>query len=177
MLATFISTQVLPLQYSIYVGVLLSLAIYLVTSTREASVVRLVPVGGGMFREEPRPDGLWTTPSPCSRSPGASTSQPSGRSSGRSRPPREQRARRDPRSPGGKGRGRNRAFPDAGALRPASHGRGGNRLILAEVDPRFLAGLVETGAAAEIGRDNIFFATPVVWESLMEAIRAAEAGA
>jgi SulP family sulfate permease len=53
---------------------------------------------------------------------------------------------------------------------------GGNRLILAEVDPQFLAGLVETGAAAEIGRDNIFFATPVVWESLMEAIRAAEAG-
>lgn len=58
MLATFISTQVLPLQYSIYVGVLLSLAIYLVTSTREASVVRLVPVGGGMFREEPAPGRL-----------------------------------------------------------------------------------------------------------------------
>jgi SulP family sulfate permease len=51
----------------------------------------------------------------------------------------------------------------------------GNRLILAEVDPRLLAGLEETGGAAAIGRENIFLATPVIGESLMEAIQAGEA--
>ncbi|KAF5036778.1 hypothetical protein DSECCO2_571540 [anaerobic digester metagenome] len=51
-----------------------------------------------------------------------------------------------------------------------------NRLVLAEVDPRLLGGLEETGASAAIGRGNIFVATPVIGEALREAIRAAEAG-
>ncbi|BBL66964.1 SulP family inorganic anion transporter [Methanoculleus chikugoensis] len=176
MLATFISTQVLPLQYSIYVGVLLSLAIYLVTSTREASVVRLVPVGGGMFREEPAP-GRLVDDTLTVLSISGSVYFATLRAIERSLPSPE----------GAEGAVvilalRGRVEAGTGLFRMLERyarrvTAGGNRLILAEVDPRFLAGLVETGAAAEIGRDNIFFATPVVWESLMEAIRAAEAGA
>jgi SulP family sulfate permease len=49
----------------------------------------------------------------------------------------------------------------------------GSRLILAEVDPGLLAGLSETGATEVIGPENIFVATPVIGESIFEAIRAA----
>ena len=72
-----IASQVLPLQYSIYIGVFLSLAIYLLTSTREA-------------------------------------------------------------------------------------------------DPRLLAGLEGTGVMEVIGPENIYIATPVIGESILKAIRAAD---
>lgn len=171
MLATFVSTQVLPLQYSIYVGVILSLAVYLVTSTREATVVRLVPVGGGMFREEPAPERL-----PSGRitilSITGSVYFATLRAIERSLP--------DPRGTEGAVvilalRGRVEA--GTGLFRMLErYARqvevGGNRLILAEVDPRLLEGFEGTGAAEAIGRANIFCATPVVWESLMRAIRA-----
>lgn len=175
MVATFVSTQVLPLQYSIYVGVFLSLAIYLVTSTREAAVVRLVPAGGGMFREEPAPKRL-----PGGRltilSISGSIYFATLRAIERSLPSPE----------GAEGTVvilalRGRVEAGTGLFRMLERyarqvEAGGNRLILAEVDPRLLAGLEGTGAAEAIGHENIFLATPVVWESLMEAIRAAEAG-
>ncbi len=176
MVATFISTQVLPLQYSIYVGVLLSLAIYLVTSTREASVVRLVPVEGGMFREEPAPGRL-----PGGRltvlSISGSVYFATLRAIERSLPSPE----------GADGavvilalRGRVEAgtglfrLLERYARRLFAHN---GRLILAEVDPRLLTGLEETGATAAVGPGNIFVATPVIGESLREAIREAETGA
>ncbi len=175
MVATFASTQVIPLQYSIYVGVFLSLAIYLVTSTREATVVRLVPAGGGMLREEPAPDRL-----PGGRltvlSISGSVYFATLRAIERSLPSPE----------GAEGAVvilalRGRVEAGTGLFRMLEHyarqvATGGNRLILAEVDPRLLTGLEGTGAAAVIGHGNIFVATPVVWESLMEAIRVAEAG-
>lgn len=176
MIATFISTQVLPLQYSIYVGVFLSLAIYLITSTREASVVRLVPVEGGMFREESPPgwlpDGRLTILSIA-----GSVYFATLRAIERSLP-----------SPEGTDgavvilalRGRVEAgtgffrMLERYARRLLAHN---GRLILAEVDPRLLAGLAETGVTETVGPANIFVATPIIWESLMEAIQTAEAGA
>ncbi|MDK2890968.1 MAG: sulfate permease, SulP family [Methanoculleus sp.] len=175
MVATFVSTQVLPLQYSIYVGVFLSLAIYLVTSTREATVVRLIPVAGGMFREEPAPKRL-----PGGRltilSISGSVYFATLRAIERSLPSPE----------GAEGAVvilalRGRVEAGTGLFRMLERyarqvEARGNRLILAEVDPRLLAGLEGTGAAEAIGHENVFLATPVVWESLMEAIRAGEAG-
>jgi SulP family sulfate permease len=176
MIATFISTQVLPLQYSIYIGVLLSLAIYLVTSTREATVVRLVPVGEWIFREEPAPDRL-----PAGEitilSISGSVYFATLRAIERSLP-----------SPEGSESAvviltlRGRIETGIGLFRMleryARRVRGHNgRLILAEVEPRLLAGLEEIGAAAIIGHNNIFLATPIIGESLQEAIRAGEAGA
>jgi len=175
MIATFISTQVLPLQYSIYIGVLLSLVIYLVTSTREASVVHLVPVDEWIFRVEPVPDRLpagTTTILSISGSVYFATL----RAIERSLP-----------SPEGSESAvvilalRGRIEAGIGLFRMleryARKVRAHNgRLILAEVEPRLLAGLEEIGAAGTIGRKNIFLATPVIWESLQEAIRAAEAG-
>lgn len=172
MVATFLSTQVLPLQYSIYIGVFLSLAIYLVTSTREASVVRLVPVGGGMFREERAPDRLpegQVTALSISGNVFFATLQAIERSL--------------PSPEGARGavvilalRGQVEAgtglfrMLERYARQVHAHG---SRLILAEVDPGLLAGLSETGATEVIGPENIFVATPVIGESIFEAIRAA----
>jgi sulfate permease, SulP family len=55
---TFAATLVLPLEYSIYVGVLISLLLYLYTSASAVEVVRLVPLGDGHFREESVPLSL-----------------------------------------------------------------------------------------------------------------------
>lgn len=175
MLATFISTQVLPLQYSIYIGVLLSLAIYLVTSTREATVVRLAPVEGGMFREEPAPERLLDD-SITVLSVSGSVYFATLRAIERSLP-----------SPGGAESAvvilalPRRVEAGTGLFRMLTRyarkvTAGGNRLILAEVNPRLLAGLEEGGVVEAIGPGNIFPATPVIGESLRAAIRAAKAG-
>ncbi|MBN1681368.1 MAG: SulP family inorganic anion transporter [Anaerolineae bacterium] len=50
MMATFISTWVLPLEYSVYIGVVLSLALYLYQSSR-IQLMQLEPLGDNTFRE------------------------------------------------------------------------------------------------------------------------------
>lgn len=57
MVATFISTLVLPLEYSVYVGVALSLAIY-VQQSSHMMITQLEPGGPHMFREKPFAGGL-----------------------------------------------------------------------------------------------------------------------
>lgn len=52
MVATFVSTLALPLEYSVYVGVVLSLAIY-VQQSSHMKITQLDPVGVNMFREIP----------------------------------------------------------------------------------------------------------------------------
>lgn len=52
MAATFVSTLALPLEYSVYVGVALSLAIY-VQQSSHMLITQLEPVGANMFRETP----------------------------------------------------------------------------------------------------------------------------
>ena len=58
MSVTFLSTLILPLEYSIYIGVLLSLALYIHDSTQNLNVVRLVPLGNHQFEEQPAPKKL-----------------------------------------------------------------------------------------------------------------------
>jgi SulP family sulfate permease len=58
MLATFISTLVLPLEYSIYIGVGLSLALYIYSSAAWIQVVHLVRIGSHQFKEEAIPKRL-----------------------------------------------------------------------------------------------------------------------
>ncbi len=173
MVATFISTQTLPLQYSIYVGVLLSLAIYLITSTREATVVRLVPAGKNQFREEEAPSHLTdgeTTILAISGNVFFATLRAIERSL--------------PSPEGAEGaivilalRGQVEAgtglfrMLERYARTVRAHK---NRLILTEVDPGLLAGLSETGATEAIGPENIFVATPIIGESIHEATRSIE---
>ncbi len=58
MLATFGATMVLPLEYSIYIGVGLSLLMYAYTSSNRLTVVQLVPTDDHHFREAPVPKTL-----------------------------------------------------------------------------------------------------------------------
>lgn len=58
MVTTFISTLVLPLEYSIYLGVVLSLALYTYTAAGNVSVARLIEVDEHRYREEAVPDTL-----------------------------------------------------------------------------------------------------------------------
>ncbi len=58
MLLTFVSTMILPLEYSIYLGVGLSLLLYLYASSKDITAVQLVPLDNGRFREQPLPERL-----------------------------------------------------------------------------------------------------------------------
>jgi len=51
----------------------------------------------------------------------------------------------------------------------------GGCFILAEASPRFIRALNDTGVAAEIGEENIFPETPIILESLQQAVDAAQA--
>lgn len=58
MSVTFLSTLILPLEYSIYAGVGVSLVLYVYSSSEELGLVQLIPVGGGRFRIAPVPNQL-----------------------------------------------------------------------------------------------------------------------
>lgn len=58
MVATLLATLLLPLQYSIYIGVGLSLVLYIYTSSEKITVGRLVPQGDGTYRRESIPAQL-----------------------------------------------------------------------------------------------------------------------
>ncbi|MDE0609852.1 MAG: SulP family inorganic anion transporter [Anaerolineaceae bacterium] len=58
MVVTFMSTLLFPLEYSVYIGVFLSLLLYVWTSASNLQIRRLVETGDGQFREEGVPDEL-----------------------------------------------------------------------------------------------------------------------
>jgi SulP family sulfate permease len=55
MVVTFVATLVLPLEYSIYLGVLLSVLLYLNTSSRQVRICQLIPKEDGDFWEREAP--------------------------------------------------------------------------------------------------------------------------
>ncbi len=58
MVATFMATLFLPLEYSIYVGVVLSIALYVYTSAANIHVVQLKPLDDHRFEEVDLPEAL-----------------------------------------------------------------------------------------------------------------------
>lgn len=58
MLATFVSALALPLEYSIYIGMGLSLGLYVYSSAAWIQVVHLVQIGSHQFKEESIPETL-----------------------------------------------------------------------------------------------------------------------
>ncbi|MCY4022896.1 MAG: SulP family inorganic anion transporter [Anaerolineaceae bacterium] len=58
MVVTFLSTLFFPLEYSVYIGVFLSLLMYVWTSASNLQIRRLVETEDGQFREESVPDEL-----------------------------------------------------------------------------------------------------------------------
>ncbi len=58
LLSTLLATFILPLEYSIYIGVGLSLALYLYRSASHLRVQQLIPLPDGRFREDAPPKQL-----------------------------------------------------------------------------------------------------------------------
>jgi SulP family sulfate permease len=56
MVSTFLATLILPLEYSIFVGIILSLALYLYSSAHNITVVRLLPTDEHHYRVAPIPE-------------------------------------------------------------------------------------------------------------------------
>ncbi len=58
MLVTFLTTMVMPIQYAVFAGVLLSGIVYIVTSSRDVRLMEIVPLEDGLYREIIAPDNL-----------------------------------------------------------------------------------------------------------------------
>lgn len=58
MIVTFIATLILPLEYSIYVGVILSLLLYVYTSSQNVTIERIEPLPDGGFKRVEIPQTL-----------------------------------------------------------------------------------------------------------------------
>ncbi len=58
MVATFLAALFMPLEYSIYVGVILSLGLYIYTSSHNIELVMLAPTNDNHFTELPVPESL-----------------------------------------------------------------------------------------------------------------------
>jgi len=58
MVTTFISTLILPLEFSIYIGVVLSLVLYIYTSSQNIKIIQLEQMADGRFGERPLPEAL-----------------------------------------------------------------------------------------------------------------------
>jgi SulP family sulfate permease len=58
MFVTFVMTLMVPVQYAVFGGVLLSIFVYLVTSSQDVKLTEIVPNDDGTFREQPAPEQL-----------------------------------------------------------------------------------------------------------------------
>jgi SulP family sulfate permease len=173
MVATFVSTLVLPLEYSVYVGVVLSLAIY-VQQSSHMKITQLDPVGVNMFREIPFSGGLPDAEPvilsihgdlyfAAMRDLAARLPDPNGAQ----RPVVILRLRGDTLLAG---TGTTVLVSYAERLRA----RGG-LLILCGVEKPVLATLRRTGALPRIGRENVFLADEFLLASTQAALDRAQA--
>jgi SulP family sulfate permease len=55
MIFTFIATLILPIQYAVFLGVLLSFVMHIYRSAEKVEIVEIVPLGGGRYEERPAP--------------------------------------------------------------------------------------------------------------------------
>ncbi len=58
MIFTFIATLVLPIQYAVFLGVLLSFVMYIYRTAEKVEIIEIVPLDGGRYEERPAPKQL-----------------------------------------------------------------------------------------------------------------------
>ncbi len=172
MLATFASTLLLPLEQSVYVGVALSLALYVYTSASEVHVTQLVPLDDRRFREVPLPATLPPS-APAIFSVTGNLYFAAVRHLEAVLPPPDSASGtvvilrlRGQHHLGSTGIGFLVRYTDA--LRA----RGGD-LLLAGVSAGLYDELTRTGIAAYLGTDHIFRATDTYFEATEAALNAA----
>lgn len=174
MVITYLATLFLPLEYSVYIGIGLSLLLYVYTSASNIHVVRLMPEAGGHFREVPVPDSL-------------PQSEPVILSiAGNLYFAAIQRLEQMLPAPNGSRRSvvilrlrDNQYLGSTGIkfLERYAHQleTGGGLLLLAGVGSRVQDELMRTGALAELGPDHVFFANDVLLSATTAALAHAQA--
>jgi len=174
MLATLIATLILPLQYAVYVGVLLSLALHLQQSSH-LRITQLLPVGEHLFREVKSVPHLLPSAEPIILSIQGSLFFAAMREvesrlpspNGSRYPVVILRLRGDV---GLAGTGVSTLVNYAERLREHN-----GKLILCGVDEQVMQTLTRTGALNRLGRENIFPATDVLLLSTSDALQYAHA--
>jgi SulP family sulfate permease len=58
MVFTFIATLVLPIQFAVFLGVILSFVLHIYRSAEKVDILEIVPLGDGRYEERPAPDQL-----------------------------------------------------------------------------------------------------------------------
>lgn len=173
MSVTFLSALILPLEYSIYIGVLLSLAMYIHSSAQNLSVVRLVPCGDHQFTEEDVPKELHDNETiiitvygnlyfAAVRRLEQLMPVPNGT-----------------RSPVVILRLRNNQYLGSTGLRFLKQyadklDAAGGKLLLAGISPEIKGQLERTGGIYELGKENIFFSDHIVFSATERALEFAE---
>lgn len=175
MVLTFLATMFLPLQQAILIGIVLSLVLFGIRATSASRLVTLSETGDGHFRVGPAPteipeDGVlvlhYRGAGLFSEVPQMDEQFPDPADAVAPYVVFSVRGLPDVSSSTLLKRLRNRAVQ----LREV-----GGCFILAEASPRFIRALNDTGVAAEIGEENIFPETPIILESLQQAVDAAQA--
>jgi SulP family sulfate permease len=172
-LLTFVSTLILPLEYSIYLGLGLSLILHLLNSSQNVHLVQLVPLASGQFRETKSPEAL------ASRqitllSVSGSLFHASLKQMEASFPvihtahqPILILRLRDQQSLGTTGiRLLQRIHQQIEAQ--------GGRLLLVGIHPSLRVELQRSGMLDVLGEDNIFEETDIIFEATMRALQSAE---
>jgi len=165
---TFISTLVLPLQYSVYVGIVLSLVLYIQQSS-QLHITRLAPMGGYLFREAPVPSILPDNEPTIISVSGhlyfaamRDLEQRLPKPNGVRRPVVILRLRGDTLLAG---TGTTALVNYAQQLRA-----NGGKLVLCGVEDPVLETLQRTGALSQLGKENVFHANDVLLTSLQQAL-------
>jgi SulP family sulfate permease len=174
MLVTFICTLAMPVQYAVFVGVVLSGLAYLLTSAYQVRLVELVPEGGN-YREKPAPTQLPDKAITILQAYGSlfyaaidrlEKKLPSARNA--ERPVVILRMRQHDEI--------GSTFIVLIERYETQLKAAGGKLILAGVNPKVVKQLKATETSQDIlGDEDVFMATKVVRQSLDEAIVAAQA--
>ncbi|TLM99020.1 MAG: SulP family inorganic anion transporter, partial [Actinobacteria bacterium] len=174
MTATFVAMLLVPVQYAVFLGIALSVVQYVYSASLDVRVVRLRPLPGGSYAEEPPPAVLPSREVTALDIYGSvfyagadviEKLLPSPLGSMRAAVILRMRGRTDVGS----------TFITMLSRYHADVERAGGRLMLAGVGPELADQLDRTGLTALLGPENIVTAQPILTASMEAAIRDAEA--
>jgi SulP family sulfate permease len=174
MVVTFVATLVLPVQYAVVVGVLLSIVHHVYGASLDVQLVEMVPLEDGYFEERPAPEDLASDRVTVIRSYGTSffasmdtleQQLPSATDAERAIVILNLRGRRSIGS----------SFVRVMERYDARLKAAGGKLMLSGVDKNVRAQLERTETTDDISAGDIFMVTPRVHESTRQALAEAEA--
>ena len=170
MIFTFVATLVLPIQYAVFLGVLLSFIMHIYRSAEKVDIVEIVPLAGGRYEERPAPKQLPSNQvillSPVGSLFFAGAAEfeedlPAVENSERAVVLLRLRGREEVGS----------TFMRVIARYASSLKTNQGKLVLVGVSEPVLHQLEKTGLLDELGQENVYRATSIMGDSTLEAYR------